>query len=654
MTPTQEEELTIRELVEQVDGLEGSLLVLCDAIISSSVRQVKARLEHDLLYEDFDAAGWGFDWPSWTTEHQQILGAAVTCRGCFDERTIAHLSGVEQPSTRLEELVEQGWLDACDHEVKGWSMRWSTRQLVLQHVGDVIARRAKHARYFLSRSEHGSFKAHSFMALNLERARTFGMIHDADIAARSAIALYRAMHHESPIHESITMLENVVARRSCLPGDQLAIELLMCLGESQSRALYINESIQTLELALALEPPPESLLLGDIYCVLAISLSYRGEHDSARRTATLASELYARRGDDERQTRALHALALIHVTEQDFLASIEVLEQLVERVPDHLIYWNNLGSSLTVVGRHQAAMEALEHAMSLIRDDEVSLIEPIILANVLLTYLLAHDREKATTCMIRLKHFNQSSRDTHRRYLILCSEAIYLLRHGSLLVAYHLSCEASKEQAAGFRGLALQCALACYLDEPGEALLASETLRGCSPYLHGDLDAYILFTERVLEFKELGDARDRERLQALHETLDAHDWSSRTCFLQILYMDLLERTALHLAPPVKLTITRECLCVRIGDAPQTLDLRRSPVARRLLSALIEAHLERPGKVCSVERLFESAWPGEVWNISAKTKFHTSIHRLRERVLGDLLMTWEDGYSLAYHCVIIEQ
>ena len=81
---------------------------------------------------------------------------------------------------------------------------------------------------------------------------------------------------------------------------------------------------------------------------------------------------------------------------------------------------------------------------------------------------------------------------------------------------------------------------------------------------------------------------------------------------------------------------------------EALDLRRSSVSRRLLLALVEAHTSE--QTCTAEALFEAAWPGQVWNQSARVRLHTAIHRLRDRLLGELLITQDDeGYTLDSGC-----
>ena len=77
-----------------------------------------------------------------------------------------------------------------------------------------------------------------------------------------------------------------------------------------------------------------------------------------------------------------------------------------------------------------------------------------------------------------------------------------------------------------------------------------------------------------------------------------------------------------------------------------VDLRRGKISRDLLLALLDHHDAHPGEPCAVSTLFDAAWPGEVWNLSARAKLHTAIHRLRDRLLGELLITHENvGYSL---------
>lgn len=76
------------------------------------------------------------------------------------------------------------------------------------------------------------------------------------------------------------------------------------------------------------------------------------------------------------------------------------------------------------------------------------------------------------------------------------------------------------------------------------------------------------------------------------------------------------------------------------------DLRQHPVLRRILCALVEQHLTRPGMGLSLEAIQQAAWPGERIRVeAAANRIYVAVSKLRRRGLRNLLQRQDDGYAL---------
>jgi hypothetical protein len=109
--------------------------------------------------------------------------------------------------------------------------------------------------------------------------------------------------------------------------------------------------------------------------------------------------------------------------------------------------------------------------------------------------------------------------------------------------------------------------------------------------------------------------------------------------------DLLE--AAFLAPRKRplLILRHQAREVELPDGT-LLDLRRSGAPRRVLLALAERRLEKPGESIDADDLIELGWPGERihWE-SARTRLYTVVRRLRARGIEGL-ETVDGGYCLS--------
>jgi predicted ATPase len=115
---------------------------------------------------------------------------------------------------------------------------------------------------------------------------------------------------------------------------------------------------------------------------------------------------------------------------------------------------------------------------------------------------------------------------------------------------------------------------------------------------------------------------------------------------RILLHSALRRHAVLLgAVACRLEIDASGRWFRRDDGP-AVDCSERPVVRRLVAALARARVESPGQAVPVERLIESAWPGErIRMASARRRLQVAISRLRDLGLAGLIVNDADGYLL---------
>jgi predicted ATPase len=79
---------------------------------------------------------------------------------------------------------------------------------------------------------------------------------------------------------------------------------------------------------------------------------------------------------------------------------------------------------------------------------------------------------------------------------------------------------------------------------------------------------------------------------------------------------------------------------------ERVDLMRHGSLRRVLDALTERRLARPGEALSADALLDTAWPGEkILHDAGMLRVYTAIRRLRKLGLGSMVITRDDGYLL---------
>lgn len=172
---------------------------------------------------------------------------------------------------------------------------------------------------------------------------------------------------------------------------------------------------------------------------------------------------------------------------------------LTALAPEHPIYWNNLAASLMMCGHGAEAFDCLTMTLErgmLSKDPQ---LESIALSNILILHMLRGEHERANANVERIKELCVHMTSGQHHYIFLCSQAIYNLRYGSLLEAYHLSCEATELHAPGFRGFALQCAAASFTGDMSSAHQALAQLHRPDMIQRPFMASFIRFSELALE-----------------------------------------------------------------------------------------------------------------------------------------------------------
>ncbi len=84
---------------------------------------------------------------------------------------------------------------------------------------------------------------------------------------------------------------------------------------------------------------------------------------------------------------------------------------------------------------------------------------------------------------------------------------------------------------------------------------------------------------------------------------------------------------------------------RFGDA-EPVDITRRGALRRILHELVDRRLTAPGEPVSLDEVIEFGWPGEtIMPDSGARRVYTTINRLRELGVHDIVLTTDDGYML---------
>ncbi|MCB9758820.1 MAG: tetratricopeptide repeat protein [Alphaproteobacteria bacterium] len=113
------------------------------------------------------------------------------------------------------------------------------------------------------------------------------------------------------------------------------------------------------------------------------------------------------------------------------------------------------------------------------------------------------------------------------------------------------------------------------------------------------------------------------------------------------------------AGPLEIPDATDALIVEPGavgiwlPAGAYVDLRRSRLKRRLLLALVEAHLARPGTTLDLDALWQAGWGDEVaLGAARRNRVYVAVSSLRTAGLEALLQTTPEGYRLAPELAVV--
>ncbi len=640
------------EIVAQIDGVPLTIDQLSVAILETNLWSVHARLKNGLGADLLDARAWDLDWEALDESQQKILNVACCFRGGFDQAAIEQVMGESVEDGQLDDLEQRGLLERVLPYQNVFTIWWPGRTLLQEYRGDASSWHRRHGTYFVERFDSQDDRViDDFEVENLWQAAQWGLKEDVDLAAKAALCVCYATRQYTPFMELIELLSAVRRRRACQPGDVTGIEVLGRLGEFYRIANQFEQSIEVLELALALQPPNDHFLYGGLRLALSLVLSYTGRFERARLMAEQARQAYEAYGKPHQVESALAALGTLYVKERDYAKAATIFDELVTKNPESVAMRSNLGAVYSELGDAKRALPHLEIVIEETRKHNHARSELIALNNLTTIELYEDKRAQAEAQFKRLGDLYEVLGSKHQyRLLTLLNKALYALKYGSLLDAYHFLSQGLTIDAKNEDVLAMRACVAAYLGEFSEASEMQELLQKVrAPGLSSHHEVHVSFGIRCGRLMH-----DRsEDVAALLEQVEAHDREGQGCLIRALFDDLAQRVAFMMRDDHILKIGHEFKWAQVGVSEQKLDLSRSFVSRQLLGALITQHQDTPGSVCSIEVLFDAAWPGQVWNTSARTRLHTAIHRLRERLLGDLLVTHsEQGYSLISTCQLI--
>lgn len=656
---TPREKRLLVEVVERLDGLPASVTLVAAAIAREGVARVHAQITHDLGHLLFGPDTWGDAWERLDEARRQLLCWATQCHGGFDLRAIQEMFGARAEHT-LTRCVERGQILGLDKERSSveeeeeiYQVSWSWRMCVQAHLSN-DERRAlqhRHATYFLERAEAiPNARLGLVDYRNLQGAILAVLPYDAALATRCCTSLIVGARHLGSFEAFIALFEKVLAIRPCTPGDLLGIELLARLGELYRATDRLEQSVETLELAIAMEPPLKHRLAAGTRMALATSLSYIKEHERALEVMHEANEIYQIHGDAKDLSRARTCHGTIAFRARDYVLATQLFKAQVEAEPEDGSAQSNMAAIYSLRGMAREGLFHVNEVFAQVQRAPNPHTELIALNNAVAMELCEGHMSRALEHVRRSQEIyaNLGTTAMQQYPLTLINEAVCQLLMHNLFDAHSFVKRAldvdSSNESAHLLALQTSALLGDFntLREVQERQTTPSSSGPQSPHLTRAYTDLITDLAHHLHI-ESGD------VIALQEKIEALDWSTEPCLTQLIFTHLADQIA-RLVPAVnRLWIHEKGEWAQRGSSSEErLDLRRSGVTRRLLLALVEAHAN--GQTCTAEMLFEAAWPGQIWNQSARVRLHTAIHRLRDRLLGELLVTQDDeGYCLAQTC-----
>ena len=369
-------------------------------------------------------------------------------------------------------------------------------------------------------------------------------------------------------------------------------------------------------LLLARSPASPERDLREAEALLRVGHAHRreGDLDEAERETARAVSLYRDLGDDEGLAGALYEAATIALFRRQYEASEARFQEgleLARRVDARTVEAALTTASGTLAlerGDLDAALERHTRGVALFREIGNRYREGSALYYLAQTYGLRGAADEATQLL--------------RRALPIVRGA-GVPRYVALIEGYRAALAADAGDIAGARE-ALAAGRAALDACPGEPTLAAA------------IDVHAL---HVAHAAASPDARAAilERARAIPGDCDDPRFALRLLEL---------RAAPQPADDRVLAVAADAGRFRAPGAAAWVDLETRAPLRRILAALANERVERPGDCLAVEQLVAAGWPGERIGYAAATnRVHVALATLRKLGLRDVLVRGEGGYLL---------
>jgi len=520
--------------------------------------------------------------------HRRALAELATFRGSFDLADACALLGREHAAAALDALAAASLVArAAGDDDARFAMLEGVRAYALRRarelgIGEEAARR--HAAYRASASVPRSDDAVSWARLSRDREDLLGAWEHA-IASDPTSAAKLAV-----------MLDPV----------------LVAQGPSDLHRRVLRASLD----ALGPAADAHAAEIADLRIALGRTFGLRGRHEEAVghfRTALRAAESA---GD---LSRTGWAASFLCFSERPLGRLVEARangERALEAAraakdaPLEAMALQALASVDLVDGRVDGAIERFRRALAIARSVGAVRLGAIILANLGIAARAKGARDEAAAYTSEARKAFEAVGDRYHLTSCLLREAELLAdegRHDDAVPRFEEALESAVEQGDLEGELDARAGLAVIAAKQGDVRLA--TLR------FDELEAVAARTDNVVD-------------RARHAELRAEALSPR------------ERGP---RPRTELRLARDGRVLELDG--RRIDLSRRGPLRRILVALVDAHVEGAGAL-DVHAVLAAGWPGERMRAeSGAARVYMAIRRLRALGLESVLRTSDEGYEI---------
>ena len=660
-----------RRIVERLDCLPLAIELAAARASLLTLEEILARLDRrfDLLGIDAErrvgsvrgtlrgALEWS--WSLLDEPDRRALAALAVFSGGFSVAAAAAVLGGDEVAalSQLTSLRERSLLISTapeDDRAAGRTrldLLESVRAMAAEKLDERGERRdveLRHAEYYLAAAEnwgraaHGPDAADALHHLRLETgnlvaAGRVSLRRQPEVSLRLALALGEALALSGPPALQLDLLEHAIAAASTLP-DQ---------GANLARAL---------------------ILRGDTYAVCGRRREALADLVEAARRAHQA-------GERSVEARALYLLGAFERDDGDFAtarAHLERAAELFAALPDLAGLGAAVGSLATLYrqqGRFDAALTHYERALEHHRVGDRTAVGKVLAGLGHLAAasgLVAEAAARYESALPQLRAVG----DRRTEGMVLDRQAMLALERGDPAAAVPLF-DAAREQLAAIGDRRIEALVIAHravaLAWLGRAAEAREGLAVAAQGLQRVDDVRLTATHRALsacvDLALAGSAGDPADAQALRRSAQrgsrgAADDERRLATIpaEVAYVEYLS-DALRLFSRLQDAAAASAPAgavdlIEVGPEGTWLRLpggktaRTSRVLARLLDALVEERLARPGVAVGPETLAGRVWPGEALTPRiAAERVHSVIARLRRLGLEGVLVRQAGGYLL---------